>query len=286
MFYLAELASQHVKVVLTGQGADEPLGGYRKYKLEMLRSLIPSPLRSIVSGVTSLLSVKSETLHRGSKALSIKSDLERFLVAAEVFENVEIQNLIRTNDTRSIQHIEYMHNSIGLKDNASRVEQLMALDTRMNLADDLLNYTDKLTMHFSIECRVPLLDLDLVSYIEDLPRRHKLNMTVGKIIHKEFAKSLLPREIVYRKKKGFQSPTRTWFQNEANTIKEILLNPSSMFAHLFRQSAVSQILAEHQKGYNREKQIFLLLSVHFWLERLAHKLEDHGHKSPKEYNDC
>jgi asparagine synthase (glutamine-hydrolysing) len=166
-----------------------------------------------------------------------------------------------------------MHTHIGFKPNVTLVEQLMALDTRMNLADDLLNYTDKLTMHFSIECRVPLLDLELVRYIEGLPRQRTLNMTVGKIVHKEFARSLLPREIVHRKKKGFQSPTRKWFQRESQTIKEILLSPSSGFGGLFRQSAVSKIIDEHQMGYNREKQIFLLLSIHYWLESMSHRIQ-------------
>jgi asparagine synthase (glutamine-hydrolysing) len=273
MYYLAELASEHVKVVLTGQGADEPLGGYRKYKLEMLRTVIPPPLRKVVSGLATMAGGRNEAFRRGSSALSIKTTLERFLATSEVFVNAEIQALINISDIRSIQHLEYIHSCIRFKTNITLVEQLMALDTRMNLADDLLNYTDKLTMHFSLECRVPLLDLELVRYIEGLPVRRKLNMTAGKIIHKQFAQSLLPREIVYRKKKGFQSPTRDWFRRESQTIREILLVPSSAFARLFNQAAVSKIIDEHQDGYNREKQIFLLLSIHYWLEYVERKVQ-------------
>jgi asparagine synthase (glutamine-hydrolysing) len=71
MYYLAELASEHVKVVLTGQGADEPLGGYRKYKLEMLRTVIPPPLRKVVSGLATMAGGRNEAFRRGSSALSI-----------------------------------------------------------------------------------------------------------------------------------------------------------------------------------------------------------------------
>ena len=144
----------------------------------------------------------------------------------------------------------------------------MALDTRMSLADDLLNYTDKITMHFSLECRVPMLDIELVRFIEELPVELKLSITEGKLIHKRFARSILPEKIINRKKLGFQSPTKNWFTKEIETIRDILLKKETPFASTFSLTAVEEILYQHQQGYNKEKQIFLLLTIFFWLESL------------------
>ena len=268
MYFLAELASKHVKVVLTGQGADEPLGGYKKYKLELLRSNVPFFLRGLIFPFVKFANVKNETVFRGSNALRIQSELERFLVAFEVFDVGEIEKLIQVTDLLSEKRVHYFYDILQFKNKISSAEKMMALDTRLNLADDLLNYTDKLTMHFSMECRVPMLDLELVKYIEYLPRRFKLNLIKEKRIHKKYAEALLPDEIINRKKKGFQSPTRNWFVKESKIIKDILLQSGSNFSKVFNQTFVSEIIKQHTLGYNREKQIFLLLTIYYWLENI------------------
>jgi asparagine synthase (glutamine-hydrolysing) len=79
----------------------------------------------------------------------------------------------------------------------------MSNDIRMSLCDDLLLYTDKISMSFSVEARVPMLDNDLVDFIESLPISYKILGKHGKYIHKKFAESFLPREIIYREKKHF-----------------------------------------------------------------------------------
>jgi asparagine synthase (glutamine-hydrolysing) len=271
MYYLAELASSHVKVVLTGQGADEPLGGYRKYKLELLRSKIPSFLRTSALPLMKFVGVRNEALLRGSNALGIRSEVERFLTAVEVFDQHEIQNLIGVNDKLSLKRVKYFYDIISFKEGVSSVEKMMALDSRLSLADDLLNYMDKLTMHFSMECRVPMLDLELVKYIESLPRELKLNLTEQKRIHKIYSRTLLPHEVIKRKKKGFQSPTRNWFSREIDTIKDILLQSGTNFSKVFHQWYIAEIISQHQNGYNKEKQIFLLLTIYYWLEDLNFK---------------
>ena len=145
---------------------------------------------------------------------------------------------------------------------------MMALDARMNLADDLLLYTDKITMHYSLECRVPLLDLPLVRYIESLPGSSRLCWKKGKRIHKCFAEQVLPPEIVHRPKKGFQSPTGEWFQ-KSKLLQEILLDDNSVFSRYFDIEEVKKNILLHKKGFNRERQIFLLLATKYWLDTFA-----------------
>ena len=266
MYYLSELASKHVKVVLTGQGADEPLGGYPKYKSELLLNKIPGSLQKIMKGFLVNSKFKNEKINRGINALGISDDSERFLATYEVFSNEEIMDLISHQDLNSIKRINYFYDILGCENKMFGVERMMALDTRMNLADDLLNYTDKITMNFALECRVPILDLELIKFVETLPYESKLDLSNGKIIHKEFAKKLLPDEIINRKKKGFASPTSHWFKTESATIKEILLNKNTPFSAVFNQNKVEEIISQHEKGYSKEKQIFLLLGVFYFLE--------------------
>ncbi len=265
MYYLAELAAQQVKVVLTGQGADEPLGGYTRYRSEVIREKIPPLFRGMVRPVAQVFAGKKEQLLRGAKAVGIVNELDRFLSVYEIFSSDEIKRLISVNDTYSKQGVAYFH---GLLDCGSRqhpAEKMMAIDTRMNLADDLLNYTDKITMNFSIECRVPMLDLQLVRFMESLPLELKLNMKGGKIIHKEFAKTILPDSIINRPKKGFQSPTNKWFREEMNIVEDMLLSADSEIAKVFDQRFIAEILKSHTQGFNKEKQIFLLLGIYYWL---------------------
>jgi asparagine synthase (glutamine-hydrolysing) len=266
MYYLAELASKYVKVVLTGQGADEPLGGYPKYKSELLLNNVPDSIQKLTKSLLSNFHFKNEKLERGMAALGISDELQRFLTTYEVFSNSEIKELILQQDTTSIERIRYFYELLGCKDKKHSVERMMALDTRMNLADDLLNYTDKITMNFALECRVPILDLDLIKFIETLPYQSKLSLTKGKIIHKEYAKKILPDEIINRKKKGFASPTSHWFKSESASIKKILMNKNTPFAEVFNQKKVAEIILQHEKGYPKEKQIFLLLGVYYFLE--------------------
>ena len=149
----------------------------------------------------------------------------------------------------------------------------MSLDMRMNLADDLLIYTDKVSMNFGLETRVPLLDTELVAFIESLPYSFKIKNGVGKYIHKEFAKTVLPERIVNRKKLSFQSPTKKWFQeNMGANYYEELKNSNSVFFDFFDKQEVLNVFKIHQSGINKEKQIFLLISLFYWFKNVESKL--------------
>jgi asparagine synthase (glutamine-hydrolysing) len=266
MYYLAELAAEKVKVVLTGQGADEPLGGYTRYRSELIRAKIPAPLRRVLNPVAQFVGSKNEQVLRGAKSIGISNEIERFLSVYEIFSQEEIQQLISMPDNSSKKAIANFYQVLDCGSRKHAADKMMAIDTRMNLADDLLNYTDKITMNFSLECRVPMLDIELVNFMETLPLDLKLNSRQGKIIHKEFAKTILPDRIIHRKKKGFQSPTNRWFREEMDTVKGILLSKDSEFSTVFNQNYILEVLEQHSIGYNREKQIFLLLSIYYWFE--------------------
>jgi asparagine synthase (glutamine-hydrolysing) len=268
MYFLSELASTKVKVVLSGQGADESLGGYTRYKLELLRCRIPKIFRQLIFSLFKNVKFKNEQISRGLKAINVTDDVKRFLTTYEIFTNNEIYGLLSKKDILGPQRIKYYYELLNCKAMKHSVDRMMAIDLHLNLADDLLNYTDKITMFHGLECRVPMLDLELVNFIQSLPITSKLNLNQRKIIHKQFAEQILPQKIINRKKKNFQSPTQIWFKEEVDSIKRILLNNDSLFANIFNRGYVEKIINQHQAGFNREKQIFLLLSTYYFLESL------------------
>ncbi|MBN2475606.1 MAG: asparagine synthase (glutamine-hydrolyzing) [Pirellulales bacterium] len=267
MHYLAELAASEVKVVLTGQGADEPLGGYGRYQGELYQRFLPSPLLRLAGPLASLVGVKNDRIVRGLSSLGERFDSERFLSVYSVFSDAEIRGLIGCHDRRSLARLRYFYDLLDCRRRRHSVESMMSIDLRMNLADDLLLYTDKVTMHHSLECRVPILDLELVRFVESLPAKYRVQLGRGKVIHKDYARSMLPESIVRRKKKGFQSPTTAWFRN-GNGLREILLDKSSRFSCFFDLAEVEKVLRKHAGGHNRERHLFLLLAICCWMEEM------------------
>jgi asparagine synthase (glutamine-hydrolysing) len=265
MYYLARLASQQVKVVLSGQGADELLGGYTRYQSELYRRFIPSALARAAGSVAGWLGVRNEQLKRGLDAIGGSDDIGRFLGAGRVFGAQEIAALVGPGQGHARERISDLYDTLGCAALPASIERIMSLDVRFGLADDLLLYTDKITMRHSLECRVPILDLELVRFIESLPYEYRVTIRKKKIIHREYAARVLTRHIIQRKKKGFLSPTQKWFR-EGGALRDILLNPGSRFASLCDLSAVDVTIRQHERGYNRERHIFLLLCLYYWCE--------------------
>ena len=266
MYYLNELvASYDIKVVLTGQGADEPLAGYTRYRGENMYGKFPPFLLNFLKPFSGL--IKNESIYRAINSLGEKSTTKRWELIYTLFRDKEIKKLIKVNESNSIELINYFYKLLE-GNNKDSTSAMMSNDIRMNLCDDLLLYTDKISMNFSIEARVPMLDNDLVDFIESLPLEYKLEGKEGKYIHKKFAESILPKEIIYRKKKGFKSPTEKWFKGEKGLkYKNMLIQKDSKFSELFDINEVSKIFEIHMDGKrNMEKQLFTLISIYYWME--------------------
>jgi len=264
MFYLSSLASKFVKVTLSGQGADEAMGGYRRYQTELLRSFVPAPAVPFLRAAARRGGVRNDTVLRTLGAVGEANDVNRFEAIYSVFSRAQISRLIGHDATRATDRIRYFFELLNCSSQRRSVQRMMSLDLRMNLADDLLLYTDKITMHHSIECRVPLLDLELVRFVESLPSSYRVGVLRGKVTHKRFARRALPASIVNRKKNGFRTPAGSWFKAH-KPIADILLDPTSRFSTYFDLNEVKGVLNEHAAGLNRERHIFLLLGVYYWM---------------------
>ncbi len=266
MYYLAELAAKRVKVVLTGQGADEPLGGYGRYQGEVIRDLYPQVLLKLAASAIRLSGTKKERLLRGANSINISDDIQRFVETYSIFNSDEIRLLTGSDTIPSQEYVRYYYELLKCKAIPKSAERMMALDKYMDLSDDLLLYTDKITMNFSLECRVPMLDLELVDFLAGLPTDYKVKRGKTKIIHKEYAKQFLPASIINRPKFGFQSPTDIWFRESSGRIREMLLSDDNKLLNYLNRSEIEKLLVSHNKGFNKEKQIFLLLGLYYWMK--------------------
>lgn len=266
MYYLNQLVANHgIKVVLTGQGADEPLGGYVRYRGEMMYGKIYPFLVNLLKPMSRF--IKNESIYRALNSLGEKNTIKRWELIYSLFNDDEIERLIKVNEKKNEELIKYFYMLLK-NQNKDTTSAMMSNDIRMNLCDDLLLYTDKISMNFSIEARVPILDNDLIDFTESLPLSYKINGKEGKYIHKKFAESVLPKEIIYRKKKGFKSPTEKWFKGEKGIkYKNMLTNDDSKFADFFNTKEIGKIFDIHIKGErNMEKQLFILISIYYWIE--------------------
>src|SRR5205085_12367557 len=127
-----------------------------------------------------LLRVRNDAVLRGLDSIGEPDDVRRFEAIYSVFSAERIARLIGHDASRATERIRYFFELLRCRTQPRSAQRMMSLDLRMNLADDLLLYTDKITMHHSIECRVPFLDLDLVRFVESLPCGYRLGMFRGK----------------------------------------------------------------------------------------------------------
>jgi asparagine synthase (glutamine-hydrolysing) len=266
MWHLAKRAREDVTVVLTGQGSDEPWGGYRRYQAELWRSRIPFPrMLGLLEPLMRHLPLP-EFLERALASIPMADRVQRFAQIYAPFAPRLRQRLTGSSDpgcaAGSIRYwLDWLGDS-GLPD----TQAMMAIDARMGLADNYLLYGDKISMAHSLEARVPMLDLELVRFIESLPVEYRVSFAGGKIAHKRAAERHLPAAIVRRPKKGFLLPFRTWSRTIwKERVAAILLEHESPFS----RDAVAELWREHLSGgRDWSEQLFALASFYLWQDQL------------------
>ncbi len=267
MWYLVHRAREEVTVVLTGQGTDEPWGGYRRYQVEMVRRMLPvGALWKSFGRLGSVWRGMPEVIERGLRTLPLAGVAQRAVEACTLFPAEARKQLLGTaDDGGAAEAMGLWFNWLG-KGDAAGAEQMMQVDARMNLADDLLLYGDKISMAVSLEARVPMLDIELVRFVESLPLKYRLGLRKSKIVHKLMAESYLPSSIVHRRKKGFQVPFAQWSRGIwRDFVADILLGANAPHFMMLERDAVSRIWNEHLQGRpGRARQVFALMMLALW----------------------
>lgn len=269
LYYLSQLAATHVKVILAGQGADEPLAGYRRYYGENKISKYQSLLNLLPLNMLSEMLPRNERLKRASYASQFTNEIERFLAIYTIFTPEQKSQLLKedvknkiTNEDLDLLRPLYSRTE-KLDDSLSKI---LFIDTRMKLSDDLLMFGDKMTMANSLEMRVPYLDKELVNFLETLPSDFKLRGSKHKYIHKKAAEKWLPQEVINRKKRGFETPMDEWLQGSFAADAKIIFNDkNSASRNFFNLDFLNKMIDLHKSGReNYLRHIFALLSFEMW----------------------
>lgn len=267
LYFLSELAREHVTVVLSGEGADEIFGGYEWYdedeKLKEYKKL-PSYIRKPLGLVAKKLPhfKGRTTIIRGGCPVE-----DHFIGQALIFEENEAKNILkdRYKDSLSVENItKPVYDNVNNQDDITKKQYL---DLKLWLAGDILLKADKMSMAHSLELRVPFLDKEVMKVGESIPTKYKIDKTNTKVALREAAKKKLPKEWAKREKKGFPVPIRYWFKDEKyyKIIKESFT--SEYASEFFETKKIVKILDEHFNGKrNNARKIYTIYTFLVWYE--------------------
>jgi len=268
MYFVSRLAGERVKVVLTGQGADEPWAGYRRYEGERLAAAyrrIPRLLREGLLGPLVEAMPRTELAKRAVRSLGETDDAARFAKVYAVFSEEQKRLLYGggPDGPDVTEPIRAWQREVAHLDGVS---QMTYVDTRLSLPDDFLLYGDKMSMAHSLEARVPMLDLELVAFAESLPSDLRLKGRTHKYLYRKAVAGLLPADVLARPKMGFETPIDAWLRQDLESYaRELLFAPDSLSAAHFDVKYLERLLAGHVAGRaDHRRQLFLLLSLELW----------------------
>ncbi|GJL74755.1 asparagine synthase (glutamine-hydrolyzing) [Nitrosomonas sp.] len=274
-YLVSEFAKRDVTVILSGVGGDELFGGYRRYQGEYYNQFyhkIPAWLRkNAILPIARLL-----PSDRHSKWLNYSRLAKSFMLTAEMPVEERYKSYIEITDeelrNRLLNYeMDWKANDVVLDafqgcSDVSELHQLFEVDRLTQLPDDLLMLTDKMTMATSLECRVPLLDHELVELACSMPPELKIKGGELKYILKECLSDLLPKEILYRKKRGFGAPMGAWIKKELLPLLQSVLSPDVIKARgVFNPDVVQVLIKEHLDRKNDHTDILIgLLNFEIW----------------------
>ncbi|CAN5806335.1 asparagine synthase (glutamine-hydrolyzing) [soil metagenome] len=281
LYFVSRLAQRHVKVVLTGEGSDELLGGYERYYKTVYnlrlgaryRQLTTEAMRDKVRRFIESRSPGSNVRRKLTRTfLCLPLDIESiYFDNFSVFSRAMQQDLL-TSETKERTGGIYPYATvikyIGPTGNGSSLNRWLYADIKTYL-HELLMKQDQMSMAASIESRVPFLDHKLVEFSMRLPERMKLRGLTTKYILRRSMKGILPDQILKRPKMGFPVPLASWFRGRfRSVIDEYVLSERALGRNIFDESFVRSMVARHQSGVeNHSERLWTFVNFEMWLRQ-------------------
>lgn len=266
LFFVCQIASEKVKAVLSGEGADEIFGGYNIYHnpADMASYFkIPRPIRKAVGVVAEKLPHKHgiNYLIRGSKDLD-----ERFIGNAYIFSEKERKDIlsIKTSAPDAMAITKPFYDKVRDQD---QVTQMQYIDLHLWMTGDILLKADKMSMAHSLELRVPFLDRKVMELAEQIPVKDRVTETETKYAMRLAALQACPPQTAKKKKLGFPVPIRVWLKEDKyyNIVKDKFTSPQS--AQFFHTDKLVQLLDDHRAGkYDYSRKIWTVFSFLVWYD--------------------
>ena len=267
-YLMARETKPHVTVALSGEGADELLAGYPKYRAFLwsrkLAPLIPSGLGGLASRTSGHIA-----LQRGIGSMSAKKLPAAYLQLAGVFSKEELSSLLVDPDLADSPAAEALVGRF-LNPELDRLSQLLNLDFHTWLPDDLLLKNDKMTMAHGVEARVPYLDHKLVELCATIPSRYKLRWNEEKVLLRRVMSGRLPKAITRRKKTGFTVPLAEWMRGPlGDPVRSALSDQRVRAQGLFRPEYLQALALRPLNNAYYRRQFWTIAALNLWQQQFA-----------------
>lgn len=276
LYFVSKLASEHVKVVLTGEGSDELFAGYQRYQHYLFNRtwadryrMVPGPLRSGARHLIDHSSLLSADLRRklqhtflGRNGSVESLQLDNFYGAFSASERRQMLTGDTDDNASYRSYLGYWNSRKG-----PLLSQMLYADAKTYLVE-LLMKQDQMSMACSIESRVPFLDHTFVEFAAQVPEHLKIQNHTGKYIVKKAVEDLLPHDIIYRKKMGFPTPLRQWFRDEkSRPLFQTLLNRNSFLGEYVNLDYVADLIERQRSGTDdATDRLWRLVNLQLWGE--------------------
>ena len=264
LYFVTELASENVKVSLSGEGADEIFGGYNIYQEPLTDAWyykLPYPIRFVIGKVASIFPHKRgiNFLIRRGKKLE-----DRFVGNAFIFNNHEVKKILKNKrQTKGFQDLtKPYYEKVKDKDEVTKMQYI---DFNFWLIGDILTKADKMSMANSLEVRVPFLDRPLIDYALGLPTEFKTDKNTTKKIFRDIASEVLEDKVSTKKKLGFPVPIRVWLKEDETyeSVRKVFMKDDKFF----NQKAILKLLDDHKKGKaDNSRKIWTIYVFLIWYE--------------------
>lgn len=266
IYLLSLKARESVKMVLTGEGSDELLGGYPKHRFEQYAAAwqrLPAGLRrGVVEPLVQALPYRFARLQTLAATLGLARFEERMPRWFGALSPTERAALLQIEPARHpVDPAPFASDPA-----ASALRRILHFDQTSWLPDNLLERGDRMTMAASIEGRMPFMDHRLAEWISALPDDQRLRGSTSKWILRQAMQRVLPAEILNRPKVGFRVPVNLWFRGHLRELlRDSLTGPSSLTRAYYRPQVLQRLLDEHDRGRrNHEKLLWCLLNLEIW----------------------
>lgn len=266
-YYVSKIAREHVTVALSGDGGDEIFAGYTRYDNAMQREqwsrMLPD---SLIRGAFRIASEIYPQRARGWGVLNrnAQTPFEGFVGRLTLFQPFEQARLLTSSLAPTNGKIQHLSDEIAARSGAGDLlSRMQYLDQMLYLPDDILVKVDRASMAVSLETRAPLLDYRLAEFLATVPPSLRYHAGVTKFLLKRAMENVLPREIIYRAKKGFSVPMKSWFRQDARIfLRETLLSKRAEERGIFQASEVNRLIEQQAAG--REHVAYKLWGILFF----------------------
>ena len=280
LYFVSRLASEHVKVVLTGEGSDELMAGYARYRKTILNlaigehyhRMVPSGVRGLVRKQFAGMTGSKLRLKLGRTFLNLAPDIESIYFDNFAVFSRSLQEQLLTSDATdrmgAVDPYAGVRELLTHTDAQSLLDRLLYADIKTYL-HELLMKQDQMSMAASVESRVPFLDHKLVEFTSSLPERLKLRGWTTKYVLRQSMKGVLPAAILDRPKMGFPVPIGKWFRGAySSVLDEYVLGGRATARGIFNPAFVRALVEQHQRGEaNHSERLWSLVNLEMWFRR-------------------